>query len=247
MPKVSLIIPVYNRPELLFRAVFSALVQTFSDFELIIVDDFSDIPVIESLAKQSIPKDSRITIIRNSVNLGQTESLISGIAVATAPYIGWLDSDDWLHPTCLEYCNDFLDTNSDVGLVYTNYYVCKDEKIKSMGKRSEYSKSNLLLNFCTFHFRLFRRHIYNVVGGLDPFYKFAQDYDFCLKVSETSEIKMINKPLYYYSIHSEQKSNKQLEQIDYSFSAIQSAMFRRNLSLNFQLRIIPSFAIVPLL
>jgi glycosyltransferase involved in cell wall biosynthesis len=96
-PKVSVVIPTYNRPLLVQRAVNSVLRQTYKDYEIIVVDDGSS---TEPRFTGSIPS-SRFRIIRNSVNGGPARARNLGISAARGGWIAFLDDDD-------EYCPDFL-------------------------------------------------------------------------------------------------------------------------------------------
>ena len=115
-PIVSVIIPTYNRANLLPRAVDSILSQTFTDYEIIIVDDHSsDITqdVISNL------RDSRIRSIRHERNKGQSASINTGITNSRGEYIAFLDDDDeWLPDKLEGQVEVFQSSASDVGLVY---------------------------------------------------------------------------------------------------------------------------------
>lgn len=115
-PKVSVIIPTYNRADLLPRAVNSVLAQTYSDLEIIIVDDCSPDDTREVIARFS---DLRIRSFRHERNKGLSAARNTGIANARGEYIAFLDDDDEYLPSKLEEQVELLNTSSnDVGLVY---------------------------------------------------------------------------------------------------------------------------------
>lgn len=96
-PKFSVVMPTFNRPALLKRALRSISKQTFSDYEVIVVDDHSEMPV-------SIPDDigiENIRLIRHQVNSGAASAYNSGIATASGEFISILDDDDEYHPDFL--------------------------------------------------------------------------------------------------------------------------------------------------
>ncbi len=95
----SAVIPVYNRANTILRAVYSALEQTYSILEVIVVDDCSTDNTVELV--KSIG-DSRVRVIRNSVNSGACKSRNVGIEAAAGDYVALLDSDDEWLPTKLE-------------------------------------------------------------------------------------------------------------------------------------------------
>lgn len=115
-PKVSVIIPTHNRAALLPRAVNSVLAQTYSDFELLIVDDYStdDTPaVIAGFA------DPRVRAFRHDTNRGQSAGINTGVANARGEYISFLDDDDEWRPAKLEGQVRLLDASAaDVGMIY---------------------------------------------------------------------------------------------------------------------------------
>ena len=115
-PKVSVIIPTYNRADLLPRAVNSVLAQTFQDYEIIIVDDHSSDDTQDVIAKFS---DPRIRSILHRTNRRQSAAINTGIANARGEYIAFLDDDDEWLPRKLEAQVALLESSSpEVGLVY---------------------------------------------------------------------------------------------------------------------------------
>ena len=92
---LSIIIPTYNRPELLLRAVNSALAQTIENFEVIVVDDCSSTPI-------DLPEDPRLRIIRLSKNQGGSAARNIGTKAAKGHWINFLDDDDELLPHMAE-------------------------------------------------------------------------------------------------------------------------------------------------
>ena len=116
-PKVSVIIPTYNRAAMLPRAVDSVLAQTFTDFELLIVDDCSADETSDVVARLD---DSRIRAFRHRRNRGSAATRNTGIANARGEYIAFLDDDDEFLSTKLERQVDALAAaGPDVGMVYT--------------------------------------------------------------------------------------------------------------------------------
>ncbi len=91
----------------------------------------------------------------------------------------------------------------------------------------------------TFHFRLIRREIYDLVGGIDLEFPQAQDYDICLKISEATTIAHLQQPLYYYRTHPDTISQAQRsKQVERSSIAICNALVRRGLADRYRLDII---------
>ncbi len=127
-PSVSVVMPVYNGEKYLAEAIESILAQTFSDFELIIVDDGSTDgsgEIIRSYEK----RDKRIRTIEHESNLGEPFARNSGLAAATGEYITSMDCDDISLPRRLEKQAAFLNVNPRIGAVgIDGHYVTEDLK-----------------------------------------------------------------------------------------------------------------------
>jgi glycosyltransferase involved in cell wall biosynthesis len=109
-PKVSVCLPCYNRQDYVSESIESVLAQTFSNFELVIVDNCST-DNTPQIVTQYAQKDSRIRFIRNEYNMGIASSLNRAILLSIGQYIKFLFSDDLLAPRCLEVFIDVLDKN----------------------------------------------------------------------------------------------------------------------------------------
>ncbi len=247
--RISIIVTCYNRQQYLAATIESILNQTYPHFELLIWDDASTDNSLE-IAKEYQQQDSRIKIFAQKVNQGFTKSIASAVAATGGEYLGWVDSDDLLHPFALANTVKALDRNADVGMVYTDRLVI-DEGDRNLGldRRSKivYSPSNLLLNFMTFHFRLMRKNIYELAGGIDRSFTTAQDYDLCLRLSEITKIKHIPQPLYFYRQHEGSiSSQKEIEQIQCTQTAINNALIRRKLAPSVKLKLVikPKFRLI---
>lgn len=126
MPTVSVVIPTYNRPHLLERAIKSVLQQTYDDYECIVVDDGSTEDIEASVEKFA---DSRLTYVAHEQNRGGNVARNTGIDAAAGEYVAFLDSDDVWHPeklaqqvTCLE------SRSSDWVGVYCLYRTTSDRR-----------------------------------------------------------------------------------------------------------------------
>ena len=156
-------------------------------------------------------------------------------------YLAWIDSDDLLAPDALAATVAILDTNPQFGMVYTDHSLI-DERGHTLGLGARcqipYSKERLLIDFMTFHFRLIRREIYDLVGGIDLDFPQAQDYDICLKISEVTEIYHLQQPFYYYRIHPDTISQSQnARQTERAATAVRNALVRRGLSDRYRLNV----------
>ncbi|HEY9630847.1 MAG TPA: glycosyltransferase [Coleofasciculaceae cyanobacterium] len=231
MPIVSLIMTSYNRDRYIGAAIESILAQTYTNFELLVWDDGSTDRSV-TIAREFAQADPRVQVIAAD-HQGLTPALKAAVASTTGTYVGWVDSDDVLAPTALAETVAVLNSQLTVGLVYTNYQVIDQQgNVHGLGQRCHipYSKERLLIDFMTFHFRLLRRSVYDQVGGLNPLFERAEDYDLCLRLSEVTEVQHIEQPLYFYRQHSDNVTKNQLEQVRWAHLASTHALKRRGLS-----------------
>lgn len=238
---VSLVMTVYNREDYLSQAIDSILAQTYPHWHLTIWDDGSTDRSPE-IAQHYAQLDPRIHFIPGQ-HAGQTRALKTATASTNYPYFGWVDSDDLLAPSALAATVNILDTQPQVGMVYTDHRLI-DESGKDLGLGARcqipYSSERLLLDFMTFHFRLIRREIYNKIGGIDIEILHVQDYDICLKISEIAEIYHHPQPLYFYRVHSTMISQTQRADLTANAAkAVSNALVRRGLSDRYRLNVTP--------
>jgi hypothetical protein len=105
-----------------------------------------------------------------------------------------------LAPTALEETAAVLDVQPEIRVVYTDYLRINEKtQVKGLGHRSQipYSPDRLLVDFMTFHFRLFKQELYDRIAGINSEFNRAEDYDFCLRLSEITQFYHLKKPLYY--------------------------------------------------
>lgn len=120
MPKVSVVMPVFNGEKYLAEAIETTLFQTFSDFEFIVVNEFGSNEKTTNILHHYAKKDNRMTIIQNNERVGLPKSLNIGIDAARGEYIARMDADDALFRDRFEKQVTYLDANSDVFLCGTH-------------------------------------------------------------------------------------------------------------------------------
>src|SRR5208337_5267776 len=106
-PCVSVLMTAYNREAFIADAIESVLAQTFTDFELIIVDDASKDRTVE-IARHYAARDSRIQVVANEHNLGDYPNRNRAAKLATGEFIKYHDSDDLMYPHCLAIMTELL-------------------------------------------------------------------------------------------------------------------------------------------
>ena len=122
MAQVSIIVPVYEVEKYIRKCIESIQAQTFSDFELILVDDGSK-DASGRICDEYAKKDKRIRVIHKE-NKGVSAARNDGIKDSMGEYICFIDADDWIEKTMLESCiNNIIETDSDA--VCHGYKLCK--------------------------------------------------------------------------------------------------------------------------
>ena len=137
MGLVSVILPTYNRGQYIIDAVKSVLEQTYTDLELIIVDDYSVVPVEETL--DSIDIEVEHKIIRHESNKGQNAARNTGLNEASGEYLAFIDDDDrWERNKVQKQVSTFEDADKNIGLVYTGYnYISEDGEVVRKVRRTK--------------------------------------------------------------------------------------------------------------
>ena len=126
MPRVSVIMPVYNGEEYLSEAIDSILTQTHSDFELILVDDGSQDDSY-AIMRGYLERDERIRLFQLESNMGMADARNFGITQARGDYITTMDCDDISLPRRLQLQVEFLDSHADVGAVGVSGQAMNDD------------------------------------------------------------------------------------------------------------------------
>lgn len=205
MPKVSVIMGIYNTPskEMLEKSIKSILNQSYTDFELIICDDGS-INDCFSWAKEICENDDRVIFLKNNKNKGLAYTLNYCLQKATGEYIARMDDDDISHLDRFGKQVSFLDNHPEIGLVGSNMNLF-DEKRAIWGKRKypKYvKKEDFLYKVAVPHPTIMaRKSAYEKVNGYRDIEKTlrVEDYDCFMRMFSVG-IKMYNfqEPLFDY-------------------------------------------------
>ena len=198
--KVSIILPVYNGAKYIRQSMDSCLSQTFTDFELIIVDDCSTdgtAAIIHSY------QDSRIRYVRNETNQRLPRSLNIGFARASGNYLTWTSDDNFYMPEALEKMHQCLKANNG-HFVYADILAVLGDDVEEaayepLGDSHELNKHN-----CIRACFLYSRKVHEKVGLYDQDMELIEDYDYWVRVAKHFQMLHIKEPLYYYRYHPRQ-------------------------------------------
>lgn len=210
-PKISIILPTYNRAEYLIKAVDSCLAQTFTEFELIIIDDFSSDETL-SVAKNYAKMDERVKVLSNSVNKKLPASLNIAFAEAKGKYLTWTSDDNLFHEEALETMNHYLDNMPDIGLVYTDYSLI-DANGKVMKRIYQEPPVFLPIRDCVGACFLYRAEVASQLGGYNEQMFLVEDYDYWLRLGLITRLFHIPESLYFYRTHTNSLTSTRKEEI----------------------------------
>jgi glycosyltransferase involved in cell wall biosynthesis len=193
-PFFSVIMPVYNGEEYLEEAIASVRAQTFSDWELVMVDDGSRDTCPEIIARLSAA-DARIRAVRQE-NKGVSGATNRGLSLARAAWICYLDNDDIWFPETLARYREYIASHPQTQFCYGYRHRLRDGKVTRLkglfqdtttGPREVFENSYLSpMRVCH------RRELLAKVGGYDETLRSMQDYDFFLRMSIHVPLEPIN-------------------------------------------------------
>lgn len=206
MPKVSVIIPTYNRAELLRSAISSALGQTFKDLEIIVSDDNSTDNTLEIVKGF---QDKRLKYISHNKNKGVSAARNTAIKVASGEYIAFLDDDDEWLPDKLQWQVEVLDkSQSNICGVYSNRLFIEKAtgKILSDNPGADTLEGNLLYQLAKkspIHTStvVIKKRCLDEVGLFDETISYMEDRDMWIRLSMNWEFEYIHEPLTKAYIH----------------------------------------------
>ena len=197
--KISIVLPTYNGEQHIRKSIESVLHQTFTNWELIIVNDCST-DNTESVILEYANKDARIRIVNNETNMKLPRSLNIGFSHANGEFLTWTSDDNAYHKDALECMYNALTSNADIDLVYADYNVVDmsgniiNEKIEADINRMSFHN---VVGACF----LYRKSIADQIGEYDPEFFLAEDYEYWIRVYITGHIMHIPQNLYDYGWH----------------------------------------------
>ena len=209
--KFSIIIPLYNKAPYVRKALESVFAQTYTDYELIVVDDGStdgSADIAEAILQEATPHrpiaSSPYRLLKQT-NAGVSAARNSGVAVSSGDYVTFLDADDWWEPTYLERMAQLIKDYPDAGLYASNYFYHKDGiniiKVDIPTGYFNYPKE-YYKNFAmpvTSISVVIPRIVYDLVGGFPLGIKLGEDFLLWAKIALQYKVAFLNEPLAYYN------------------------------------------------
>lgn len=209
VPAISVLMPVFNGVSYLSEAIESVLNQTFTNFELIIIDDCSTDTSVELIKKYT---DSRIQLIEKPVNTGLIASLNMALKLAKGEYIARMDADDVCLPHRFATQYNYLQTYTNVLVLGSNYSIIDAPNIKpNVPITANEVKLFALTNSPVAHPSvMMRATIFSKYQlSYDATQLHAEDYDLWTRILEIGTIENLPEVLLNYRIHNLQVSQMQ--------------------------------------
>ncbi len=233
-PLVSICIPAYNNADYITETMDSIMNQTYPNIELIVVDDGSKDSTWEVINEYKInyeknklannPNVNRtIRLYKNEKNLGMSGNWNHSLELCTGKYLKLVCADDLMDPDltetevnimenddevlCVSSDTRFVDLNGDLKGYYRRYHKNKKIDGKKAVKYSAFTRNYLGAPAAN----LFRKDVYDKIGGFDPSFVFIVDYDFYMRIYCSGKVYILHdKPLNYFRIRNDSNTGQVL-------------------------------------
>ena len=208
--RFSVVIPLFNKAPYIAKAIQSVLSQTFTDYELIIIDDGSKDDSF-AIALKAIEGRGNCHIYRQK-NAGVSVARNNGVAFSHGEYLCFLDADDWWDERFLEEMSKLIEEFPDAGIYGTNYIIVNETKHKTrvspIGVEAGFEKG--YINYCQVYAKTLAmplwtgavcvpRGIFDEMKGYPQGVKLGEDFILWIHIALKYKVAFLNKPLAYYN------------------------------------------------
>ncbi len=206
----SVIIPLYNKASYVAKAIESVMSQSFTDYELIVMDDGSNDDSFE-IAKRTIGNHGNCHLYRQK-NGGVSAARNNGVALSQGRYLCFLDADDWWESTFLEEMSKLVKEFPEAGIYGTNYIIVNESKHKtrmaSVGVETGFDKG--YINYCKVYAKTLAmplwtgavcipRPVFDEMKGFPQGVKLGEDFLLWIRIALKYKVAFLNKPLACYN------------------------------------------------
>ena len=201
--RFSVIIPLYNKAPYVEKAICSVLSQTFTDYELIVMDDGSKDDSF-SIALATIEGHGHCHLFRQK-NGGVSMARNNGVVLSQGDYLCFLDADDWWEQTFLEEMSKLIEEFPDAGIYGTNYTIVNETKHKTrvapVGVEKGFEKG--YINYCQVYSKTLcmpltsisvaiPRPVFNEMGGFPKGIKLGEDFLLWIHIALKHKVAFLN-------------------------------------------------------
>jgi len=204
-PLVSVIIPVFNGEAFIARAIESILAQTYTAFEVVVIDDGST-----DGTSDIVQSYGASVVYAHQSNLERSVARNAGLKLATGQFIAFLDADDWWFVEKLERQVAYAEKHPDLGLIYSWVNVVDDagQQLRVLGNERpllEAEGSDLFEWFLLGHSVptpsvMIRKECLDAVGGFDESITYIEDWDLWMRIANRYSVGYVAEPLACYQV-----------------------------------------------
>lgn len=202
--RFSVIIPLFNKGPYVKRALKSVINQTYTDFEVIVIDDGSTDDSFNATKELLVTSNIEYQLIHQK-NSGVSTARNNGVDASQGDYICFLDADDWWAPTFLERMNWLIKECPEAGIYGTNYYYVKNGKQRICVTTAETG----YIDYCKVYAEKLQmplwtgavcipRGIFDEMGGFKPHLKLGEDFDLWIRIALEYKVAFLDEPLSFY-------------------------------------------------
>ena len=226
-PKISILVPVYNTPEVFLKQMIQSVrKQTYTNWELCIANANPSNQEVSSILNVAGKKDNRIKVVDVPENEGIAQNTNRALEIATGEFVGLLDHDDLLEENALYEIVSCLNKDRKTDVLYTDEdKVTTDlDEYFSPNFKPDFNLDMLRANNYICHFFVAKKALIESVGMFRAEYNGAQDYDLILRCTEQAErISHVAKILYHWRVHKQSTADNPLSKM-YAYEAGKKAI-----------------------
>lgn len=206
----SIILPLFNKASYVVKAIRSVLSQTFTDYELVIMDDGSN---DDSYIVASKVIEGRINChLYRQENAGVSLARNNAVALSQGKYLCFLDADDWWEPTFLEEMSGVIDEYPEAGIYGTSYTIVNETKRRTrtapIGVNPDFAKG--YINYCQVYAKTMAmplwtgavcipRPVFEEMNGFPEGIRLGEDFLLWIRIALKYKVAFLNKPLAFYN------------------------------------------------
>ena len=208
--RFSVVIPLFNKAPYVEKAIRSVLAQTYTDYELIVVDDGSK-DDSASIAAQAVQGRLNCRLIQQE-NAGVSVARNNGVSLSNGDYLCFLDADDWWEPTFLEEMSELIEEYPEAGIYGTNYTIVNEAKHKTrvapVAVESGFERG--YINYCQVYAKTLAmplwtgavcipRSVFDETEGFPKGIKLGEDFLLWIRIALKHKVAFLNKALANYN------------------------------------------------